>query len=110
VLLDVSRLELDDTGVRRGDDLVFEFRIRSVSDDPQNLMVDYVVHHMKANGKLAPKVFKLAKKKLKGGETLLLSKTHSFRPISTRKYYPGKHLLEIQINGKIYAQAEFTLE
>jgi hypothetical protein len=73
-------------------------------------MVDYVVHHMKANGKLAPKVFKLAKKVLKGPGSLRLTKRHSFRPISTRKYYSGKHLLEIQINGKIYAQAEFTLE
>ena len=66
-------------------------------------MIDYVVYHMKAN-------VKLAKKKWKGGETLRLSKKHPFRQISTRKYYSGKHLLKIQINGKIYAQAEFKLK
>ena len=110
VAIEVLHLELNDSRIRIGDNLVFKFRVQSNSDEPQNLMVDYVVHHMKANGKLAPKVFKLAKKVLKGRESLQLAKRHSFRPISTRKYYTGKHLLEIQINGKIYAQAEFTLE
>lgn len=50
-------------------------------------------------GKLRPKVFKLAKKKLKASEILRLSKKHSFRAINTRKYYAGQHLLEIQINA-----------
>ena len=107
--INVHRLRLNKTIIRMGGDLIFEFGIHSKSNKPQDLMVDYVVHHMKANGKLAPKVFKLAKKKLKGGETLQLSKKHPFRQISTRKYYSGKHLLEIQINGRIYAQAEFKL-
>jgi hypothetical protein len=73
-------------------------------------MIDYVIHHMKANGKLAPKVFKLAKKKLNPGETLTLSHKHAIKPINTRKYYSGKHLLEIQINGAIMARAEFALD
>ena len=106
----VQRLKLNKTVIQMGENLTFEFEIQSMDDKPQDLMVDYVIHHMKANGKLAPKVFKLAKKKLKGGETLQLSKKHPFRHISTRKYYSGKHLLEIQINGKIYAQAEFKLD
>ena len=108
--ISVERLQQNKTTIRMGEDLTFEFEVRSNSDKPQDLMIDYVIHHMKANGKLAPKVFKLAKKKLKSGETLRLSKKHPFRQISTRKYYSGKHLLEIQINGKIYAQVEFELE
>src|SRR6266511_805884 len=106
----VQQLQLNKTVIRMGEDLTFEFEIYSKSDALQDLMIDYVIHHMKANGKLTPKFFNLAKKKLKSGETLRLSKKHHFRQISTRKYYSGKHLLEIQINGKIYAQAEFKLE
>jgi 3-methyladenine DNA glycosylase AlkC len=109
VAIAVSGIELSNSRIPIGDDLVFGFSIQSNAGAIQNLMVDYIVHHMKANGRLAPKVFKLAKKKLKGGETLQLSKKHSFRPLSTRKYYPGEHLLEIQINGVIYAQASFSL-
>jgi len=106
----VQGLQLNKTAIRMGEDLIFEFEVQSTNDKQQDIMVDYVIHHMKANGKLTPKVFKLAKKNLKGGKTLRLSKKHPFRQISTRKYYSGKHLLEIQINGKIYAQAEFKLE
>ena len=73
-------------------------------------MIDYVVHFMKANGKLAPKVFKLTKKKLKGGQVLHLSKKHAFRQISTRKHYPGQHRLGIQINGQVLAEVEFELK
>jgi 3-methyladenine DNA glycosylase AlkC len=106
----VHGLQLENTSIRMGEDLTFEFEVYSKSDTPQNLMIDYVIQHRKANGKLAPKVFKVAKKKLEPGKIIRISKKHPFRQISTRKYYPGKHRLEIQINGKIYAQAEFQLE
>jgi hypothetical protein len=29
--------------------------------------------------------------------------------ITTREYYPGVHLLEIQVNGKVLAKKEWTL-
>jgi 3-methyladenine DNA glycosylase AlkC len=87
----VQRLQLHKTIIQMGEDLIFEFEVQSKGDTSQNLMIDYVIHHMKANGKLAPKVFKLAKKKLKSRETLQLFKKHSFQQISTRKYYSGNH-------------------
>lgn len=48
-------------------------------------------------------------RKMRSGEAVLLTKRHSFRPISTRKYYPGKHVLEIQVNGERYGKLEFEL-
>jgi 3-methyladenine DNA glycosylase AlkC len=110
IALNLIGLQLNKTTIPMGEDLIFEFEVRSNSDEPQNLMIDYVIHHMKANGKLRPKVFKLAKKKLKASETLRLSKKHSFRAINTRKYYAGQHLLEIQINGKVWSQVRFELK
>ena len=73
-------------------------------------MIDYVIHFMKANGKLAPKVFKLSKKTIKKGELLHLTKKHAFRPISTRKHYPGHHRLGLQINGQVLAEVDFELQ
>jgi hypothetical protein len=46
---------------------------------------------------------------MRPGEAVLLTKRLSFRPISTRKYYPGKHVLEIQVNGERYGKLEFEL-
>ena len=43
------------------------------------------------------------------GEVVALSKRQSFRLISTRKYYPGLHAIEILVNGKAYSRVEFEL-
>ena len=105
----LKNLALNDSVVHLGQKLDFGFDVRSEADRAQNLMIDYVIHHVKANGRLTAKVFKLTQKKLKPGETLTLSKKHPFRPITTRTYYPGRHLLQIQINGKVWAETAFEL-
>jgi 3-methyladenine DNA glycosylase AlkC len=107
--ISAASLQLNQTRVRMGEDLVFTVEIQSTADAPQDLMIDYVVHHRKANGKLAPKVFKLAKKRLGSREALTLTKRHAFRSLSTRVYYPGRHALEIQINGQRWGWQEFEL-
>ncbi|MCP4415599.1 MAG: hypothetical protein GY805_03190 [Chloroflexi bacterium] len=72
-------------------------------------MIDYIVHFMKANGKQAPKVFKIAKKTIAPGETITLTKKHALQQRSTRKHYSGKHSLEVQINGVGYTRTDFML-
>jgi 3-methyladenine DNA glycosylase AlkC len=104
-----QNLRLENPVINMGEDLVFSFNIQSQADAPQNLMVDYVIHFMKANGKLAPKVFKLTKKQIAPGETLTISKKHPIKPITTRVYYAGRHQLAIQINGEIGGKVDFEL-
>ena len=72
--------------------------------------VDYVVHLVRARGQRTPKVFKLTKRSIAPGETLHITKQHSFEPVTTRKYYPGQHVVEVQINGTSFARQEFTLK
>lgn len=106
----VSKLKLDKPTVKIGDELNFSFEIKSDSKQAQPLVIDYVIHHVKANGTRRPKVFKLTRKTLAPGQVIHLSKAHSFRPISTREYYPGAHLLEIQVNGTVYQKVQFELK
>lgn len=106
--ISVKNLSLDKKEVEIGNEFYFNFEVTSISQK-ENLMIDYVIHHMKANGKNKEKVFKLTKKIIPRGQTLKISKKHSFKPISTRKYYTGKHYLEIKINGKNYFMEEFHL-
>ncbi|WP_241996049.1 DNA alkylation repair protein [Kribbella sp. VKM Ac-2568] len=96
-------------GVSVGEILEFEFTAHNEGEVEMRLAIDYVVHHVKANGTLAPKVFKLTTRTLAPGESVTLGKRHSFKPISTRKYYPGEHALELQINGRGYGRSTFTL-
>jgi 3-methyladenine DNA glycosylase AlkC len=105
----VERLVVSPGRVKVGDSVTFRFQVRSRAATAQALMIDYVMHHRKANGATRPKVFKLTAKVLKAGETLAVEKRHSFRPIGIRPYYPGGHAVEIQINGRVHARAEFAL-
>jgi hypothetical protein len=74
-----------------------------------DLMIDYVVHHMRANGRLSPKIFKLSKRTIEPGEVLHITRRHSFRPVTTRRYYPGSHAVEPQINGMRFGPVPFAL-
>lgn len=107
--LAVENLMIMPSSVMMGDTLTFSFDLASVIETSQEILVDYIVHHMRANGQRTPKVFKLIKRALAPRERFTVSKKHSFKPISTRKYYPGTHALEIQVNGVVYAQQTFEL-
>jgi 3-methyladenine DNA glycosylase AlkC len=92
-----------------GESLAFKFSAHNRGAGELRLAIDYVVHHVKANGTLAPKVFKLTTRTLAPGESATIAKLHSFKPISTRRYYPGEHALELQINGRTFGRSTFTL-
>jgi 3-methyladenine DNA glycosylase AlkC len=105
----VKNLQIGLDVVPIGGQAVFSFDVESLSDAPQKLMIDYVVHHVRANGELTPKVFKLTKRELEPGATITITKRHSFAPVTTRRYYPGRHALEVQVNGARCGRCEFDL-
>ena len=102
-------LTLSADTVKMGDSLSFSAEIESLGDQPQNLVIDYVIYYKKANGKLAPKVFKLAKKELLPGEQTTVRRKVSFQPITTRVYYAGEHALALKINGEETERVTFQL-
>lgn len=104
----VSEIQLDKKKINRGDSIGFSCSI-SGGKTAQNLVVDYVIYFMKANGKLAPKVFKLKNIALAAKETIVITKQHSFKPITTRRYYAGQHQLAIHVNGQQVARTDFFL-
>jgi 3-methyladenine DNA glycosylase AlkC len=83
--------------------------VTSTARKPQRLVIDYVIHYVKASGGSAAKVFKWTETELKGGDKLELSKTQEIRDFTTRKHYPGNHKVELQINGQRVASAAFDL-
>lgn len=105
----LSDLSVTPQTISMGDEVKFSFNITSLTDQAQTLLIDYVVHHLRANGQQTPKVFKLTKITLTARETRHFSKKHSFRAITTRKYYPGRHTIEIQINGINMGRKDFLI-
>ena len=89
--------------------LEFSFTIQSHEDS--NVIIDYIIYFQNKSGQLnSKKVFKLTKLALKKGKSVLVSKRHMLREhMTTRTLYPGKHEIEIQINGKRLAKKSFLL-
>jgi hypothetical protein len=75
----------------------------------QDVVLDYVVHHRKANGGTSPKVFKWKVLRLEPGAPARLARRHPMRPITTRVYRDGTHRVEILANGTTLGGADFEL-
>lgn len=93
-----------------GERLTLTTVITSTSRQSQRLAVDYIIHYMKARGVSAEKVFKWTEVDLPTRGTLELSKSQVIRDFTTRKHHPGKHRVELQINGQRVAEAAFVLK
>ena len=86
-----------------------EIELSMTSEKAQQLMLDYVVHLRRKNGQLHQKVFKWSKRTLGAGDVLAMSKKHSFKAVTTRRYYPGLHTIDIKANGVVIASHSFKL-
>jgi hypothetical protein len=107
--LSLETFDLAKSRIKMGSKLNFSIELRSRSKRDQRLAIDYAIHHMKANGKLSAKVFKWKVLTLGWDESIELFKAHPFKKITTRKYYEGKHQVEVLINGKSYGSIDFYL-
>jgi len=107
--LEVEKLHILTPKVQFGDALTFEFALTSTSKKSQPLIIDYAIHHRKANGSTSAKVFKWKNVTLEPLATLAAKKNHPIKKISTRVYYPGQHRVEILVNGVSCGGEEFEL-
>lgn len=104
-----ATLTISQTEVPLGGELAFTLDLRALELSPQRLRLDIVMHYQKANGRLAPKVFRWKDITLAPGENHSATRKQSFRPITTRVYHLGLHRVEIKANGSVIAGADFTL-
>lgn len=109
VPVSASGFRLGAKNYRMGDSLSFSFCIRNDGTKAATLSVDYAIHWRNARGGNTAKVFKLAKPELAPGESIALTKRHSLKPITTRRYYPGIHKVEVLVNGGSVGTEEFEL-
>jgi 3-methyladenine DNA glycosylase AlkC len=103
------RLTSEQLKVSFGGEFKFKLLLEKNSATENLIMVDYVLHFQKSNGKQIPKVFKWLDRRFNSRIKETIVRKHSFRKISTRNYYPGLHTLEVMVNGIKKAQIEFEL-
>ena len=95
--------------VRMNTTLEFSFAIKSEKD--ASVLIDYILYFQNKVGKLnSKKVFKLTKLVLEKNKPVVVSKHHMLRKLmTTRALYPGRHEIEIQVNGRQIAKKSFNL-
>ncbi len=106
----VPLLKLQADRIKLGETLTFSFDLKSQAKKEQSVLVNYIIGHVNSRGELSPKVFRLRTFQVPAGETITVKKNHSVKPITTRRYYSGKHTLEIQINGQVVAKTHWHLQ
>jgi 3-methyladenine DNA glycosylase AlkC len=108
--LDVLGFTVTPDVVHMGDHLTLEARLHSTATAEQQLVVDFIIHHVNASGATSPKVFKWKTVTIAPGESMTLQKRRMIQQASTRTYRAGSHRVELQVAGAIVAEASFEVE
>ena len=104
----VSQLKVQ-TNVTLGSKLPFSFLLESRLKKLGKCRIEFAIDFVKSNSSLSRKVFKIAEFNSADNVKQII-KTFSFKKISTRKYYVGKHKITVIINGVEKASKSFNLK
>ncbi len=104
----ICKLKLHSSQIRIGEELEFSFQLTNETKSEAVFRLEYVIHFNKANGKPSPKIFSLKEKAFQPG-SYSIRKRQSFKELTTRRHYPGKHQLGIIVNGKEMVTKTFQL-
>ena len=107
--IEVSEFTIANPVVSRGQAIELEFEVQAMRDE--ELMIDYVIDFVKANGSHSPKVHKLKQIRINKGQRQRVKKRHPLPANATTfTLYPGTHHVTLQINGKPYGTQSFELQ
>ena len=96
-----------DKTVLLNDDFNFSFEINS-DETIGNIRIEYVIYYLKSNNIHNKKVFMISQNEIKSSSKKFIKK-QSFKNMTTRKHYFGKHFIAILINGVEVLKKEFFL-
>jgi 3-methyladenine DNA glycosylase AlkC len=102
----IELFDLQKNLVKVGQNLEFSFQL--INPKNNKIRLEYAVYFLIKNGKFSKKIFQIAEKQLAKGQ-FIFKKNHSFREISTRKYYAGEHKIALILNGSEVVEQKFQL-
>lgn len=94
---------------RIGESVRVEFTVTNDSPGAASVLLDLRVHFAKARGDTSPKVFKLTTAQLAPGESTRVAKRIALHQQTTRTHYPGRHEMELMVNGAALPLGSFDL-
>ncbi|MCA1569642.1 MAG: DNA alkylation repair protein [Chloroflexi bacterium] len=103
------KLVLHPRSIRIGGTVSFAFELANTDTRKHALVVDYLIHFARPQGRSNAQAFKLASVVLAPAETRQIRKDHPLKPVRVRRYHLGTHRLEIRVNGAVVGSADFEL-
>lgn len=95
--------------VQVGESLEFSFNLLNNNHSPTKIRLEYGVYYRKADGTLSRKVHKISEKDYAGNSLTQITRKHSFRVVTTRRFHPGLHRVAVIINGNEFEKHDFEL-
>lgn len=92
-----------------GEQVAVRFTLRSTAPIAQDLLIDLAVHFVKAKGSGAPKVFKCRRVALPARGRVELASRISLAVHTTRKPRPGRHHVDVLVNGEALRLGTFDV-
>ncbi|MCD8167527.1 MAG: DNA alkylation repair protein [Bacteroides sp.] len=105
----IENFQISTPEVKVGDSLEFSFKLLNKNDEKARIRLEYGLYYQKANGTLSKKVCKISEKEYAENSTTQMIRKHSFKVVTTRKFYPGLHQVAVVINGKEFEKYDFIL-
>lgn len=109
VAVTITDFTIAPASIPLGETITITAALTSNAESEQRLVVDYRVHYARANGRTAAKVFKWKSFDLAAGACVSLATRQVIRDFSTRRHHPGRHEIELLVNGRVMAAAGFDL-
>jgi 3-methyladenine DNA glycosylase AlkC len=107
--IEVVRATVTPAAPRIGGAVSIDVEVRNAGRRPTDVVVDLGVHFVKADGAARPKVFKVRTVRLPAGARVALRKRISLAPRTTRTHHPGRHAVDVRLNGRVVPAGGFTL-
>ncbi|MCD7962176.1 MAG: DNA alkylation repair protein [Rikenellaceae bacterium] len=105
----IKDFQISTPEVNVGDSLVFSFNLLNNNNQKTKIRLEYSIYYRKANGALTKKVHKISEKYYACNSTTPITRKHSFKVVTTRKFHSGLHQVAIIINGKEFEKHDFEL-
>ncbi|WP_252312830.1 DNA alkylation repair protein [Sinobaca sp. H24] len=104
---EVSELMIAPLTPAIGDSAEFSFLVSATAHT--KIRVEFAVDYVKSSGRRSRKVFHVTETQMPADTQRPFIKTLSFRQLTTRVHYPGRHTLAILINGEEKQAVDFEL-
>jgi 3-methyladenine DNA glycosylase AlkC len=99
-----ATLSVNPTTIAIGSSCELNYELHIRGGDAAKIRIEYGIYFVKSSGRTSRKLFLLSDKTVQGGSILTGSRNHHWANLTTRRHYPGDHVITLLVNGTEVAE------